>query len=200
MKKLFIVLILVSLTIVSCSVIKSFENLARLKYKIDSATDYRILGINISGKRSLKDFTSVEMLKLTAGFIKGTLPLNFTLNIEAKNPGQYDNSIDTKDITLAKFPYKLFLNDKEIIQGDIEKPVYIPAGGSSIIIPLRVEFDIVKSFKEKSLDDILLLLLQAGGVSGSTSNIKLKVKPALGTPVGIIPYPDEITIADKTFN
>lgn len=200
MKRISIILILASFVITSCSVIRSFENLSRLKYKIDSAADYKVQGISLSNKRSLKDFTSVEMLKLTAGFLKGTLPLSFILNIEAKNPGETDNVIDTKEITLAKFPYKLFLNDREIIQGDIEKPIYIPGRGASIIIPLRVEFDIVKSFKEKNLDDILLFLLQAGGVNGSTSNIKLRVKPALGTPVGIIPYPDEITIVDKTFN
>jgi hypothetical protein len=200
MKKYFIGLILSAILFSACDVIKTFENLARLKYRIDSATDYRVQGINVQDKKSLKDFNAVEMLKITAGFVKGTLPLTFNLNIEAKNPNDGSTGYAQTDITLSSFPYKLILNGKEIARGNIEKPVYVPGKGSSVIIPLKIEFDIVKSFKEKSLDDILLLLLQAGGANGSTSNIKLRVQPSLGTPIGNIKYPEEITIVDKTFN
>jgi len=58
----------------------------------------------------------------------------------------------------------------------------------------------MKLIKEKSYEDILALLQKLGGIHGSTSNIKLLVKPTLGTSVGNIEYPDEITIADKSFN
>jgi len=54
--------------------------------------------------------------------------------------------------------------------------------------------------REKSLDDLLGLILQVSGAGGSTSNLKLKAQPSLGTPIGNIKYPEEITIVDKTFN
>lgn len=193
-------LIILLILVQGCSILKTFENISRLKYKIHSAVDYKILGINIGSKKSLSDFSSLEMLKLSSGIIKGNLPLTFLLNVEAKNPNDGSGGSPATDLTLEAFPYKLFLNEKEVLSGNIDKPINVPGKGESTFITLNINFDIAKSFKEKSLDDILSLLLNLGGISGSTSNIKLLVKPIVGTPIGNINYPNEITIVDKTFN
>ena len=196
-----LIIIFVSFSILSgCSVYQTISNISRLKYKIYSSTDYKIIGITIADKKSLKDFHSIELLKITSGFIKGNLPLTFLLNIEAKNPNDGNGGFARTDLNIASFPWRLFLNEKEIIQGNITEPVFVPGKGESVIIPIKIEFNVAKSFKEKSMDDILLLLLQIGGVQGSTSNLKVIAKPVLGTPFGKLEYPDEITIADKSFN
>ena len=183
-----------------CSVYQTISNVSRLKYKINSATDYKVIGISIADKKSLKDFNSLELLKLTAGLMKGNLPLTFILNIEAKNPNDVNGGFARTDLNISSFPWRLYLNEKEIVQGNIAEPVFVPSKGESVIIPIKIEFDIAKSFKEKSMDDILLLLLQIGGAHGSTSNLKMIAKPVLGTPLGNIEYPNEITIVDKSFN
>ncbi|MBI5731095.1 MAG: hypothetical protein HY963_08160 [Ignavibacteriales bacterium] len=184
----------------SCSVYQTISNISRLKYKIYSATDYKIVGITIADKKSLKDFNSIELLKITAGLVKGNLPLTFLLNVEAKNPNDGNGGFARTDLNITSFPWRLYLNEKEIVQGNIAEPVFVPGKGESVIIPIKIEFDIAKSFKEKSVDDILLLILQVGGVHGSTSNLKMIAKPVLGTPFGKLEYPDEITIVDKSFN
>lgn len=184
----------------SCSVYQTISNISRLKYKIYSATDYKLIGITIADKKSLKDFHSIELLKITSGFVRGNLPLTFLLNVEAKNPNDGYGGFAKTDLNIASFPWRLYLNEKEIVQGNIDQPVFVPGMGESVLIPIKIEFDIAKSFKEKSMDDIILLLLQAGGAQGSTSNIKLIAKLVLGTPYGKLEYPDEITIVDKSFN
>lgn len=195
------IIIFVSFSILSgCSVYQTISNISRLKYKIYSATDYKIVGITLTDKKSIKDFNSIELLKITAGFIKGNLPLTFLLNIEAKNPNDGNEGFARTDLNIASFPWRLFLNEKEIVQGNIAEPVFVPGKGESVIIPVKIEFNVAKSFKEKSMDDILLFLLQVGGVRGSTSNFKMIAKPVLGTPFGKLEYPDEITIVDKSFN
>jgi len=196
-----LIIIFISLSILSsCSVYQTISNISRLKYKIYSATDYKIIGITIADKKSLKDFHSIELLKITSGFIKGNLPLTFLLNIEAKNPNDGNGGFARTDLNIASFPWRLYLNEKEIVQGNIAEPLFVPGKGESVIIPIKIEFNIAKSFKEKSMDDILLLLLQVGGVQGSTSNLEVIAKPVLGTPFGKLEYPDEITIVDKSFN
>ncbi|NJD23147.1 MAG: hypothetical protein FIA82_10845 [Melioribacter sp.] len=196
-----LIIIFVSLSILSsCSVYQTISNVSRLKYKIYSATDYRIAGVAVAEKKSIKDFNSIELLKITSGFINGNLPLTFLLNIEAKNPNDGNGGFARTDLNIASFPWRLFLNEKEIIQGNITEPVFVPGKGESVIIPIKIEFNVAKSFKEKSMDDILLLLLQIGGVHGSTSNLKMVAKPVLGTQFGKLEYPDEITIVDKSFN
>lgn len=199
MRRLISLLIILSL-LSGCSILKTMENISRLKYKIHSAADYKILGIDVKGKKSIKDFNSIEMLKLSSGLLKGTLPLTFILNIEARNPNDGSGGYPRTDLTLESFPYKLFVNEKEVITGNISQPLNVPGIGESTLIKLNIEFDLAKSVKEKSLDDVLSLLLNLGGLGGSTSNLKLLVKPVVGTPVGSINYPNEITIVDKTFN
>lgn len=198
-QRIFLVVLLFSI-FTSCSVYKTISNASRLKYKIYSATDYKVIGITIADKKSLKDFNSLELLKLTAGLMRGNLPLTFLLNVEAKNPNDGNGGLARTDLSISSFPWRLYLNEKEIVQGNIAEPIFVPGQGKSVIIPIKIEFDIAKSFKEKSLDDILLLLLQIGGAHGSTSNLKMIAKPVLGTPFGKLEYPDKITIVDKSFN
>lgn len=186
--------------ITSCSVLQTFENISRLKYKIHSTSDYRISGISPSNKKSLKDFSALEVLKLTSAVTKGSMPLVFTLNIEAKNPNDGTSGGTRTDLSITSLPWKLFVNDNQVITGNISEPIFVPGKGESVFIPIQIEFDILKSLKEKSLDDVFNLLLNVGGIDGSTSNLKLKIQPVLGTPVGNIGYPSEITVIDKSFN
>ena len=199
MRKVFLVFF-ASLILAGCSVLQTVQNVSRLKYRIDSATDYRVAGIFLADKKNIKDFSSIEMLKLTAGIVKGTLPLTFLLNVEAKNPNDGSGGYPRTDLTLTSFPWRLLLNDKETVKGNINEPVFVPGKGEAVLIPIRIEFDIAKSFKDKSIDDILMLLLQIGDVKNSTLNLKLLARPVVGTPFGNLAYPDEITIVDKSFN
>jgi len=200
LRKIFLILLITLLIVTGCSVYQTISNVSRLKYRIYTAQNFQIIGIPLADKKSLKDFSSLELLKLTDSVLKGNLPLTFLLNIEAKNPNDGSGGFQRTDLNITSFPWRLYLNDKETVRGNITQPVFVPGKGESAIIPIQVEFDVYKSFKNKSMDDILLLLMQVGGVKGSTSNLKLIAKPVLGTPFGKLEYPDEITIVDKTFN
>lgn len=199
-RKWIIGILLIAVAAGACSVLQTISNISRLKYKIASAANYQLSGVEIRNKKSLKDFNAMEVLKLSGGLMRGSLPLTFTLNIEAKNPNDGSGGFPATDISIANFPWRLFVNDKEVVSGELKEPVLVPGKGEATIIPLQIQFDVAKSFKEKSLDDLLSMVLQVAGAGGSTSNLKLKAQPSLGTPIGVIKYPDEITIVDKTFN
>jgi hypothetical protein len=183
-----------------CSIFRTIENVSRLKYKIQNASDYKIAGISIGDKKSIKDFKALEALKITSSVMKGTLTVTFTVYIEAKNPNDGTGGYPRTDLSIQSFPWRLFINDNETVTGNIGEPVFVPGKGESTIIPINVEFDIAKNVKEKNIDDIIALTLQLGGIQKSTSNLKILVKPVIGTPLGNITYPDEITVVDKNFN
>lgn len=193
--------ILLILSIVaSCSLIKTADNISRLKYKIHSASDYKLIGIDLRNKKSVKDFSSIELLKLTASIAKGELPLTFLINVEAKNPNDGSGGYPQTDISIQSFPWRLYINENETVSGNISHPVVIPGKGDAQLIPLEIKFDLLKNIKEKNMDDILAMALNIGGLNRSTSNLKLIAQPVIGTPIGNIKYPSEITIVDKTFN
>lgn len=200
MRKVLLIFGAISVIISACSVLNTFQNIARLKYRIHSTENYNVNGVDVDNKKSIKDFSAIELLKITAGVAKGSLPATFTINVEAVNPNDGKGGYPRTDLSIMKFPWRLFLNEKEIVDGDISSPVFVPGIGEAVIIPIQVRIDIIKLFKEKSITEIINLLQKLGGLHGTTSNIKLLVKPSLGTSIGNIEYPDEITIMDKSFN
>ena len=94
----------------------------------------------------------------------------------------------------------MLINDKETITGDISHPLEVPGVGESTVIPLNINIDLMKFFKNKNYEDIVNLVLKLSNSGGSASNLKLYAKPVIATPLGDLQYPDEITIVDNTFN
>ena len=78
------------------------------------------MGISISDKDQLSDFNVGEILQLTTSVASGDLPVSFTLNVKASNPNDGSGGYGATDITLKSFPWKLIINDKETISGNID--------------------------------------------------------------------------------
>lgn len=199
MKK-YLIFLSIILLFSSCSIYKTVMNVTRLKFKVSNVDQFKVNGISIADKQKLTDFNAGEILGLTTKVASGQLPVSFTLNIEAKNPNDGSGGYPKTDITLKSFPFKLFLNNKETISGNISGPMTIPGKGENSLIPLTIEMNLIQFFKDKGLNEIIDLALNLGGVKKTTSQIKLTAKPLLGTPIGDLDYPGEITILDKEFN
>lgn len=200
MQRLINVFIVFLFLLSACSIFKTVENISRLKYKIHSTTNYKLSDIDISTKKSIKDFSSIEILKLSTSLINGKLIFSFLLNVEAQNPNDGSGGFPKTDLTIQSFPWRLILNEKEIAIGNIDRPIVVPGKGETTIIPIHVEFDLVKNYKEKNIDDIIILALQLKRMEGGTSKIKLLAKPIIKTSIGNINYPNEITIVEKVYN
>ena len=71
--------------------------------------------------------------------------------------------------------------------------------GHSTTIPLRMNLDLIRFFKEKGFDRILNLALAPSGTQGSASRVTLRACPTISTDFGPISDPGEIDIIDKEF-
>ena len=122
------------------------------------------------------------------------------LNVEAKNPNDGKGGYNRTDATLQNFKWRLFLDDKETISGDLDQPVTVPGTGEVTDIPLRINIDLLKFFKDKSYNDLINLALALGGSKGSSSKITLYATPTVSSPFGNITYPGELKLVDYTFS
>lgn len=197
-----IILLLFSLVTVltfnSCGVYETLENFARIQFKVDSYNNFRLAGVSLEDKKKLDDFSTMEYVRLTGAFVKGELPFSFLVNIEAKNPNDGTGGFPATDLSVVSFPFRVLIEEKEVLTGNIEEPFLVPGIGENKIVPFLVEFDVLKFFKERNFEEVADLILAIGGKDGARSRITLKAKPVIGTPVGNIEYPNEITI-DKDF-
>lgn len=202
MRKLFIITLVLSMLIagIQCSVYETLTNISRLQFKVGNVNGFQISGIPVSGKSKLSDFSPIDLLKLTSGFAQGSLPASFVLNVDAKNPNDGTEGYKKSDATLQNFKWRLFLDDKETISGDIAQPLEIPGTGQVTSIPLTINIDLMRFFKDKGYESIINLALALGGVQGSSSKITLFATPTVSSPFGNITYPGELKLIDTEFS
>ena len=199
MKKLLLFSVILLLTTSSCSVYETMVNLSRLKFKLGTVNNFTISGINISSKKSLQDFSSLEIVNLTSVIASGKLPASFTLNVEAKNPNDGSGGYPKTDATLKAFPWRLEIDNVETISGNIGTPVSVPGTGEITNIPLTMNIDLIEFFGNKGFDNLLNLALSLGGQQGSSSRLSLYATPTVSSPIGDIKYPGELKIVDQSF-
>ena len=139
-------------------------------------------------------------MKITSGFSQGSLPASFILNVDAKNPNDGTGGYKKSDATIQNFKWRLFLDDKETISGELDQPLTIPGTGEVSTIPLKINIDLMKFFKDKGYESIVNLALALGGAQGSSSKITLYATPTVSSPFGNITYPGELKLVDTEFS
>lgn len=184
---------------ISCSVFKTISNIGRLKFKLGNVSGFTLSGITVSNKSKLSDFNALDLLKLSSSFAQGNFPVSFTLNVEAVNPNDGTGGYPSTNATLKSFAWRLLLDNKETISGNIAQPVIVPGSGQASIIPLQINMDLLSFFKDKDYESLINLALNLGGNGGSASQITLYAKPVISTMLGDLSYPKELKIVNFEF-
>jgi hypothetical protein len=200
MKRRFIILVglIFSLSQFSCSILKQIENISRLKFKLDRVGDFTLMGVNISNKSSVRDFTVFDAAQFLNGITRGTLPVSFNLYIDALNPND-GGGYTKQDLDIVDFKWRLFIDDKETINGNISNPISVPGRGEATVFPITIKLDLYKFFHDRGYDGLVDLALKLGGLGGNAHRVRLKAKPTLKSIFGNITYPGEIEIIDREF-
>lgn len=196
-KYLYVVVMLITMT--GCSVFQSIVNLSRLQFKLGQVNGFTVNGVSLSGKSSLSDFNSIDLIKISQAVASGTLPVSFVLNVQAKNPNDGTGGYPNTNATISNFPWRLLINDKQTISGGLQNAVTIPGTGQVSNIPLQINLDLLKFFQNKGYEDLINLALAIGGNKGSASSLTLYAQPTVSTGLGPIKYPDELKIVSVQF-
>ncbi len=195
--------LLFSFLFTSCSALRDIQraigNLTRCEFKLESIDNFSLMNVNLGAKNDISDFSITEGIRLVDAFGKGRLPTSFTLNVAAINPNDGSGGTAKTSATLTSFAWTLILDHRTTINGNIAEPITIPGTGQSTIIPLRMDLDLYKFFKDKGYESIVNLAMALGGVKGSPANVTLRARPTISTAFGDITYPGDIDIIDREF-
>lgn len=184
----------------SCSSIyETLVNLSRLQFKLGDVNNFALNGISLSNKSKLSDFSALDIVKISTAAARGALPVSFVLNVQAKNPNDGTGGYKKSAATIKSFPFRLLIDDKETISGNIGSPVGVPGTGEITIIPLQINLDLVKFFEDKGYESLINLALSLGGKSGSSSKLELLARPTVTSSFGDISYPNELSIVNLSF-
>ncbi len=187
MKKINLILLITLM--VSCSVVQQtteIKNFGRCDFRIESARNMKLGGINIQGKDAVNDLSIYEITKIGTVIAGGTLPLTFDLNIEVKNPNPVMAAMN-------KLDWILLIDDIEMSRGLLNQRIEVPAG-SLANFPVFINLDLMKSLNGKSGDALINFAMNLAGTSSRPSRIKLKAKPTIMIGTTPVEYPGYIII------
>jgi hypothetical protein len=191
-KAIIFVTILIIFLLTSCAVLQQtseMKTFGRCEFRIDSARNMKLAGVNIQEKTSISDISLMDMTKIGSALAGGSLPLVFDLHIGVKNP-------NTSLAAMNKLDWILIIDNVEMTRGVLTQRIEIPANAVSSF-PVAMNFDLMKSLSGKSGEALINFALNMAGTGVRPTRIKLKAKPTIifgDTPVE---YPGYITIKEE---
>jgi hypothetical protein len=190
----------ISLFSLSCQALQeitqTMSNLSQLKFKLNGVREFQLAGISLSGKSSLRISDSPALLSAVT---QKKLPASFTLDIAAINPNDGSAGTSKTSATVAGLAWTLLIDSTPTISGDLNAPVTIPGSGQQVLIPVRMNLDLIQFFQSEGIDHLINLALTLGGSKGSPSRLTLRARPTVQTSFGTFRYPNDIDIIDREF-
>ena len=185
-------LILIIAIFTSCSVLQQTSEIAsfaKCEFRIESARNTKLAGVDIQDKHSISDISLMEMAKIGGVLARGTLPLTFDLNVQIKNP-------NPGLAAMNKLDWILIIDDIEMTRGILNQRIEITAN-TVTSFPVAMSLDLMKSLNGKSGDALINFALNLAGTGSRPTRIKLKAKPAIMVGTTPIEYPGYITIRQE---
>lgn len=171
----------------SCSFLKEITTLGKCEFRVTTLENPELAGVDISNIHGFSDINFVNMGIITASVMQGVLPLDFTLNLETKNP-------NPATAALNKLEYIAYIDDVQIASGTLNQRIEIPANGGVKTIPLRLHTDLIEILKKDSRQALINFGLNLADAGNRPTRVSLKVKPTILVGTMEIVYPGYFTL------
>jgi LEA14-like dessication related protein len=181
------VIIFIAIAMVSCKQLQELTNLAKCDFKLKSVDNIQLAGVNIEKMQRLSQVNALDVVKLTSAYMSKNLPLNFNLNVDARNP-------NPSKAALTALDWILEIDNIEMTRGILNNRIEIAPNGGVSTIPMTMNFDLFKVLTGKTKDAVLNFAFNLSGNGSAPTRITLKARPTV--MVGSIPiqYPGYISI------
>ena len=178
----------------SCDVLQQVAGtyqLTQCKYDFNSIAGLTLAGINLQNVNSLTSLNATNLLALTSAFTNksGSLPLNFTLNLDVTNPG-------IQAALLNGIGYILEIDGKQMTTGSLQQKLQID-GGQKTMLPIQMAFDLKKVLSGESLEAIKNLAFNFVGIGNASSDVTVRLKPSFVVGGKTLEAPSYIPVSFK---
>jgi len=174
--KVLIVLSVLFLSFFSCNTLSQLTSFVNCNYELVNLSNTAVAGVNLAGLQDVKSLNATSLLKVTTAILSGKLPLNATVNVKATNPNNTMAQVE-------KLEWAIDLNNTNILTGNVNQKISVPANGGQTVIPFNFQVDIMKLVKKGETNDNIIGLannLLKAGESSSTISIRIKPTVSVG--------------------
>jgi LEA14-like dessication related protein len=160
----------------ACNTTKQFIGntltITQLRYDYHSISGLTLAGVNIQNVNSISSLNPLAAASLlTAITTNASLPLQFTLNLEVKNPSNQVAS-------LSGLQYILEIDNIQMTEGMLSQSLHVSGHGSTIL-PVYMSFDLKTALSGKSADVVKNLAFNFIGSGDTPSTVTIRLKPSM---------------------
>lgn len=171
----------------SCSFLKEMTALQKCEFRMTTLENPELAGIDVSEVRSFTDIGILEMGIISSSIMKGQLPLDFILNIEARNPNPVNAALN-------RIAYIAYIDKVEVASGEMAERVEIPGNGGISTIPLALHTDLIEILNKDSRQALVNFGLNLADAGNRPTRVSLKLKPTILVGGLEINYPGYFTV------
>jgi len=170
--------------------INELKNFAQCDFRLTTMENTTLAGVNVQQVRSVSDLNLMQAGKITAAYVTGSLPLDFVLNVEVKNP-------NASVAAMNRLEWILLIDEVEITTGALKDRLEIAPNNGLATLPLRIRADLRKSLAGKSAESTINFGMNLTGNGNRPSRISLKVKPSIMIGATAVNYPGYLTVTNE---
>lgn len=185
-----IVVLILAVLNTSCKTLMSYVNVVKCDFRMESLKDPRIAGIDVSRIKGFSDLNFMQAGKITTSYLSGNIPLDFNINLEAKNP-------NTAEARMAQFDWILKIDDVQITTGTNQQEYAIPANDGTVIMPLQISVNLLDVLNNEAKDALLNFGLNLADASGTPTRVSMQIKPTINVSGVPITYPGYIDLGTE---
>ena len=185
-----IVVLILAVLNTSCKTLMSYVNVVKCDFRMESLKDPRIAGIDVSRIKGFSDLNFMQAGKITTSYLSGNIPLDFNINLEAKNP-------NTAEARMAQFDWILKIDDVQITTGTNQQEYAIPADDGTVIMPLQISVNLLDVLNNEAKDALLNFGLNLADASGTPTRVSMQIKPTINVSGVPITYPGYIDLGTE---
>jgi len=174
----------------SCDVmqqVSQMNNLTKCDFRLESVQHLNLAGVNVQNVKKVSDLNMMDAANLASAIASQQFPLDFTLNIEAKNP-------NTAAAGMSRIDWILLIDDMEMTRGILDQQVTIPANNGTTIIPMQMHIDLQKALSGKSADAVINFGMNLAGAGNKPTRFTLQMKPTITVGGFPIAYPGYLNV------
>ncbi|MBC7920942.1 MAG: hypothetical protein H7Z75_07590 [Ferruginibacter sp.] len=180
-------------TLGACGVarqLNELKNFARCDFRLKTMENTTLGGVDVQQVRSVSDLNLLQAGKIAAAYAGGSLPLDFILNVDVKNP-------NASPAAMNRMEWILLIDDVEITNGNLTDRIEIAPNSGITTLPIRIRADLRKALTGKSSESTINFGLNLVGSGNRPSRLTLKVKPSIMVGNTAINYPGYLSVGNE---
>lgn len=167
--KVLVVVCLLAFVFTSCGSgngLGNAYNITKCEYKYKSIANLTFSGMNLS--KGVSPLQIPKIIALLSG-PKSSMPLDFTVNLDVKNP-------NASAAAFVGIDYILSIDNVKFTQGKIDHSMNIAPGGSQGL-PITIGFDLATLLQGESKAATENIVKNFVGIGDKKSNVSIQIKP-----------------------